>query len=102
MERVEVERVKYTIRACETIEELVALVKVQRQIWGYAKTEVYPLRLFVTLRKIGGQVLGAFTHAALLWASWLPCLRGTEPTAIIIRFPLASCAHTKTGDWVKR
>ena len=80
MERVEVERVKYTIRACETIEELVALVKIQRQIWGYAKHEVYPLRLFVTLRKIGGQVLGAFTPRGALvgFVASLPAWHGAD------------------------
>jgi predicted GNAT superfamily acetyltransferase len=52
---------KYTIRACQKLEELAAIVKVQRQIWGYAEHELYPLRLFVTLKRIGGQVLGAFT-----------------------------------------
>lgn len=71
---------KYTIRACETIEELVALVKIQRQIWGYAKHEVYPLRLFVTLRKIGGQVLGAFTPRGALvgFVASLPAWHGAD------------------------
>lgn len=35
----------------------------QEQIWGYTEREVYPLRLFVTLNRIGGQVLGAFTES---------------------------------------
>lgn len=71
---------KYTIRACETLEELAALVKIQREIWGYADSEVYPLRLFVTLRKIGGQVLGAFTPRGGLvgFVASLPAWHGAE------------------------
>ena len=63
MERVEDERsqMKYAIRPCQKLEELAALVKVQQEIWGYAEHELYPLRLFITLQRIGGQVLGAFT-----------------------------------------
>jgi len=80
LERVEVERVKYTIRACETLEELAALVKIQQQIWGYAEHEVYPLRLFVTLRKIGGQVLGAFAPRGGLvgFVASLPAWHGAD------------------------
>ena len=51
----------YTIRPCQTLRELSACVSLQKQIWGYADHEVYPLRLFVTVGKIGGHVLGAFT-----------------------------------------
>ena len=51
----------YVIRPCETLDELGACVTLQKQIWGYADQEVYPLRLFVTLTQIGGRVLGAFT-----------------------------------------
>ncbi|HUY14371.1 MAG TPA: GNAT family N-acetyltransferase [Terriglobia bacterium] len=51
---------KYVIRSCRTRDELAGCVKLQRTIWGYAKDEVYPLRLFVNLQKIGGMVVGAF------------------------------------------
>lgn len=51
----------YTIRPCKTREELAACVALQKEIWGYAESEVYPLRLFINLTKIGGHVLGAFT-----------------------------------------
>lgn len=50
----------YVVRPCQTLEELAACVTLQKQIWGYADREVYPLRLFVNLSKIGGHVLGAF------------------------------------------
>src|ERR1043165_5996009 len=53
---------EYAIRPCGTREELAACVELQRAIWGYAEHEVYPLRLFLTLTRIGGQVLGAFTR----------------------------------------
>jgi len=53
----------YTIRPCETLDELAGCVSLQKLIWGYAEHEVYPLRLFVTLNRIGGQVLGAFTES---------------------------------------
>jgi len=48
------------VRPCETLEELAACIDLQKQIWGYPEAEVYPLRLFVNLTKIGGNVLGAF------------------------------------------
>jgi len=49
------------VRPCETREELAVCVDLQRRIWGYADSEVYPLRLFINLTKTGGHVLGAFT-----------------------------------------
>lgn len=52
---------KYDIRPCRTREELARCVDLQKEIWGYADLEVYPLRLFVNLGRIGGHVVGAFT-----------------------------------------
>ena len=43
------------------MKELAGCVVLQKTIWGYADHEVYPLRLFVTLGRIGGHVIGAFT-----------------------------------------
>jgi predicted GNAT superfamily acetyltransferase len=57
---------EYSIRPCETRDELAACVELQKTIWGYAVNEVYPLRLFINLAKIGGHVLGAFTPAGEL------------------------------------
>jgi predicted GNAT superfamily acetyltransferase len=51
----------YSIRPCHSHDELGACAALQKQIWGYADYEVYPLRLFINLTKIGGHVLGAFT-----------------------------------------
>ncbi len=53
----------YTFRLCQTRDELATCVTIQKEIWGYAEYEVYPLRLFINLTKIGGHVLGAFTPA---------------------------------------
>jgi len=71
---------KYTIRPCQELEELAALVEVQREVWGYAEHELYPLRLFVTLGKIGGQVLGAFTAQGSLvgFVASLPAWHGAN------------------------
>lgn len=54
---------RYTIRPCRDIGELGACVRLQKQIWGYADAEAYPLRLFVNLTHIGGQVIGAFSSS---------------------------------------
>jgi predicted GNAT superfamily acetyltransferase len=82
LERVEVKRsqLKYTIRPCQKLEELAAIVKVQREIWGYAEHELYPLRLFVTLKRIGGEVLGAFTPQGSLvgFVASLPAWHGVH------------------------
>ena len=82
LERVEIEgsQLKYTIRPCQKLEEFAALVKVQQEIWGYAEHELYPLRLFVTLRRIGGQVLGAFTPQGSLvgFVASLPAWHGAN------------------------
>jgi predicted GNAT superfamily acetyltransferase len=56
----------FTIRPCQARDELAACVALQKEIWGYAENEVYPLRLFINLTKIGGHVLGAFTPAGEL------------------------------------
>ncbi len=68
----------YTFRSCRTLEELAACVDVQRKIWGYADRELYPLRLFVNLTKIGGHVLGAFASKGELvgFVASMPAWRG--------------------------
>jgi predicted GNAT superfamily acetyltransferase len=72
--------IAYTLRPCETLEELAACVKSQKQIWGYAERELYPLRLFVNLSKIGGHVLGAFTPQGQLvgFVASLPAWHGRQ------------------------
>jgi len=51
----------YSLRPCRTPQELAKCHEIQRRIWGYADHELYPLRLFVNLSRVGGHVLGAFT-----------------------------------------
>lgn len=53
--------VHYIVRPCQTLRELEGCVSLQRKIWGYAEHELYPKRLFVTLRRVGGHILGAFS-----------------------------------------
>jgi predicted GNAT superfamily acetyltransferase len=53
--------VGYSLRLCEKFEDLAGCVRIQKEIWGYSESELYPLRLFVNLSRIGGHVLGAFT-----------------------------------------
>lgn len=80
MERAEVKRsqVTYTFRPCRTLQELAACVKIQEEIWGYTERELYPLRLFINLTRIGGHVLGAFTPQEELagFAASLPAWHG--------------------------
>ncbi len=52
----------YTIRPCRSLGELAACVSIQKRTWGYSDRELYPLRLFVNIPKIGGHVLGAFAR----------------------------------------
>ena len=68
----------YTIRLCRTVDDLGGCVTLQRQIWGYADVEAYPLRLFVTMIHIGGHVLGAFAarNEMVGFVASLPAWRG--------------------------
>jgi len=48
------------------LEEFAAVVRLQREIWGYDDVELLPQRLFVVAEKIGGQVLGAFAEGKMI------------------------------------
>jgi predicted GNAT superfamily acetyltransferase len=54
------------IRPLTEREDLKAVVRLQRQIWGFEDVDLIPLRLFVVASKIGGQVYGAFDGAHLI------------------------------------
>jgi predicted GNAT superfamily acetyltransferase len=54
------------IRKLTDREDLKAVVKLQRQIWGFEDVDLIPLRLFVVASKIGGQVYGAFDGTHLI------------------------------------
>jgi predicted GNAT superfamily acetyltransferase len=70
--------VKYTLRPCQNLRELAACVTLQKIIWHYGPNEVYPLRLFVNLERIGGHVLAAFTPRgeAVAFVASLPAWHG--------------------------
>jgi predicted GNAT superfamily acetyltransferase len=53
-------------RALTDREDLKAVVRLQRQIWGFEDVDLIPLRLFVVASKIGGQVFGAFDGTHLI------------------------------------
>lgn len=69
---------KYTIRSCKNLEELATCVSLQKEIWGYADREIYPLRLLVNLMKMGGNAFGAFTPESQMvgFVASLPAWRG--------------------------
>jgi predicted GNAT superfamily acetyltransferase len=54
------------IRQLDQLEEFAAVVRLQREIWGYDDVELLPQRLFVVANKIGGQVLGAFAEGKMI------------------------------------
>jgi predicted GNAT superfamily acetyltransferase len=54
------------IRQLDQLEEFAAVVRLQREIWGYEDVELLPQRLFVVADKIGGQVLGAFAAGKMI------------------------------------
>jgi len=57
---------KIDIRPLTDREELKAVVRLQRQIWGFEDVDLLPQRLFVVASKIGGQVYGAFDGSHLI------------------------------------
>jgi predicted GNAT superfamily acetyltransferase len=54
------------IRPLSERDDLKAVVRLQRQIWGFEDVDLIPLRLFVVASKIGGQVYGAFDGAQMV------------------------------------
>jgi len=51
------------IRKCDGFDEYDACVRLQTDIWGYDVRDTIPLREFIVIERIGGQVLGAFDLA---------------------------------------
>lgn len=77
----------YAIRPCRGIEELEACVRLQQQVWGYEPAEVYPLRLFVNLRHIGGHVLGAFQRRSRAVKRGEAAAQGGELVGFVMAMP---------------
>jgi len=51
------------IRPCSGFDEYDACVRLQTEIWGYDGRDTIPLREFIVIQRIGGQVIGAFDLA---------------------------------------
>lgn len=60
-------------------DEFDAVVKLQRDIWGFEDVDLLPLRLFVVASKIGGQVLGAYAGDRMV--AFCVCIPGLKPGA---------------------
>ena len=54
------------LRNCTEVEDLRAFVALQKEVWGFADTELVPLRIFSLAPKIGGQVIGAWDGGTLV------------------------------------
>ncbi|MGE5647098.1 MAG: acetyltransferase [Acidobacteriota bacterium] len=46
--------------------EFAQAVRLQQQVWGFAESELLPVRAFVVASEIGGQVFGAFDGARMV------------------------------------
>jgi predicted GNAT superfamily acetyltransferase len=51
------------VRKCSGYDEYEACVRMQTETWGYDASDTIPLREFIVIERIGGQVLGAFDLA---------------------------------------
>jgi predicted GNAT superfamily acetyltransferase len=67
------------IRQLQRREEFDAVVKLQRDIWGFEDVDLLPLRLFVVASKIGGQVLGAYAGSRMI--AFCLCIPGLKSGA---------------------
>jgi predicted GNAT superfamily acetyltransferase len=67
------------LRACETLDELGACVRMQGDVWGYEGNDIIPRRAFVVARHIGGQVIGAFDESSGLLVGFAMALPGVKP-----------------------
>lgn len=56
----------FVIRSCDTLAELEACLDLQRQVWGYADSDLVPVPILIVARKTGGHVLGAFDDERLV------------------------------------
>ncbi|AXC14715.1 GCN5-related N-acetyltransferase [Acidisarcina polymorpha] len=54
---------KILIRRCQGFDEFDVCVRMQTEIWGYDVRDTIPLREFIVIERIGGQVFGAFDLA---------------------------------------
>jgi predicted GNAT superfamily acetyltransferase len=54
------------IRTCNGLDELLACVALQKEVWNFTDAELVPLRMFVVAGKVGGQVMGAFAGSEMV------------------------------------
>ena len=54
------------IRQLFSLDEFSQAVKLQQCVWGFADSELLPLRFFVVASRIGGQVFGAYDSAQMI------------------------------------
>jgi predicted GNAT superfamily acetyltransferase len=97
------------IRPLTTIDDFAACVELQRAAFGWAETDLVPIRAFVVTREVGGLVLGAVAAESLLgfvsavpghrqgaiyWHSQMMCVApGHQNTGIGTRLKMAQRAH---------
>ena len=68
------------VRLCHGTEELQAAVDLQKEVWGFADTDLIPIRMFVVAQKIGGQVIGGFVATEMIaFALAIPGNRNGHP-----------------------
>jgi len=65
------------IRQLRQFEEFAEAVRLQQTIWGFADSEMLPLRSFVVYGKIGGQLFGAYDGGEM--AGFLIAVPGIKP-----------------------
>ena len=70
----------FTLRLCESWDDLADCVDLQKNIWGFGEGEAYPLRLFANACRTGGHVIGAFTPQGKMagFVASLPAWRGRQ------------------------
>jgi predicted GNAT superfamily acetyltransferase len=65
------------IRQLNRFEEFAEAVRLQQTIWGFADSDMLPLRSFVVYGKIGGQLFGAYNGEEM--AGFLIAVPGIKP-----------------------
>jgi predicted GNAT superfamily acetyltransferase len=67
---------KFLLRTCHSVDDMRAVLNLQRTVWNFSDEELVPVRLFVVGEKIGGHVLGAFDGGRMVgFAYGLPGFR---------------------------
>jgi predicted GNAT superfamily acetyltransferase len=64
------------IHQLKELDEFAAVLRLQREIWGFQDIELLPQRLFVVADKIGGQLLGAFDDGRMV--AFCLCIPGLK------------------------